>query len=95
LAAAAGGQLGCVVGQIVKVIAPLVPPPPPPLQFTTHPAGAGEGPLKTVTVAVPCALIKHCDTLTTICVAEIDVVVMYAGSVQTAGGLGTACGADE
>jgi hypothetical protein len=40
-------------------------------------------------------LIKHCEILTTICVAEIEVVVMYAGSGQTAAGLGVVCGADE
>ena len=33
--------------------------------------------------------------MTTICVAEIDVVVMYAGSGQVAAGVGIACGADE
>jgi hypothetical protein len=51
-AADAGGQAGCVVGQIVNVIALLVPPPPPPPQFTTHPVGGGDAALKTVTVAV-------------------------------------------
>jgi len=39
-------------GQIKKVAGALEPPPPPPVQAVVQPAGAGEGGLKTVTLAV-------------------------------------------
>ena len=39
-------------GQIVKVAGELDPPPPPPLQDVVQPVGAGDGGLKTVTLAV-------------------------------------------
>ena len=50
LAAVPGGHP--LEGQIVKVAGALEPPPPPPVQAVVQPAGAADGGLKTVTLAV-------------------------------------------